>query len=139
MKKMIKSWSVQSICMIAITIALVTLEYSCKKTETNNTDFTGTYVGTLVTPYLSEGDTVIVSAGSSAAQVVMVSHTARGSVYTINGTVSGTTLNIPSQQVYVASMGSTYTTTGGGGLSGTTLTINYSFSGTNMTFTGARQ
>jgi len=140
MKKVIKNLSPAKICLIIATIALVTCGSSCKKsTETNSANFTGTYVGTLVASFVTEGDTVVITQGSTSGSVIMNSKTARGSTYTINGTVNGNSLNIPSQQVYVASLGSTYTTIGSGSLSGNTLTISYSFSGNGLTFTGTKQ
>jgi hypothetical protein len=131
--------SATGLSLMIIAVALVIYGSSCNKSSSNNNaDFTGTYIGTLVTPLLTEGDTVIITAGSTSSAVVMYSKTARGSTYTINGTVSGTTLNIPSQLVYVASLNATYTTTGGGSLNGSTITINYSFSGNSLTFTGTK-
>ena len=138
MKKNIKL-SMATFSLILITIGLITLT-SCGKSSSNNVNFNGTYYGTLiVSGVITEADTIVITSGSTSSSVVMNSKTSRGSSYTVNGTVSGNTLNVPSQQVYVASLSTTYTVTGSGSLVGSTLKVNESWSGNSLNFTGTRQ
>ncbi len=134
MKNQMTKLSLATVSVIIITVSLITFGMSCKKSS-DNANFTGTYTGTLVTGLFSEGDTVIISAGSTSSSVVMQSKTARGSTYTIEGTVTGSSLNIPSQQVYVSSLAATYTTTGSGSINNSALVINYTFTSTGGTST----
>ena len=143
MKNKMMKLSAYTISLIIIAVMLVAFGSSCKKTS-DNASFTGTYYGTLGTGLYSEADTVIITTGTTSTSVVMVSKTSRGSIYTINGTVSGSQLNIPSQQVYIASSAATYTTSGSGTLTNSKLVINYVFTSTSgtsnsLTFTGAKK
>ena len=110
---------------LVIAVALMGLASGCSKS--GNPDFTGTYIGTLSLGSYTEADTIIVAQGSSSSAIVMTSKTGAGSTYIINGTTSGSAVNIPSQSVYVNTLSTTYTTTGSGTLSGSTLTLNYLF------------
>ena len=144
MKNRMKKLSASKVSLIIIAVTLIAFAPSCKKSSTNtNTIFTGNYYGTLVTGFYSEADTIVITAGSTSSDVVLNTRTGRGSTYTIYGTVSGSTLNIASQQVTVASLGTTYTVHGSGGLKNTTLSISYVFvspslATTNLTFNGTR-
>ena len=126
--------------LFVVGIILVVFATSCSKSSTTTPSFIGTYYGK-IGGSLGNGDTIIITAGGSSSSVVMVSRTSIGSVYTIDGTVSGTALTIPLQAYtyYTA----TDTVQGSGTLSGSTLSINFIFSNAsgvnNLNFLGTRQ
>jgi hypothetical protein len=127
---------------IILLVAIIGFTTSCKKKNDNTPSFAGTYNGTLTKTLYSEADTITISVSGSAA--VMVSKTAAGSTYTINGTVSGTNMTIASQSVYIPSPSATYTVSGTATLNNSTLVINYVFvsatsSSSNWTFNGTKQ
>ena len=133
MKTTINKWRT-SIVSLVIAIGLIALATGCSKTG-NNTSFTGTYIGTLGMNLYTEPDTIAITAGSTSTAIVMASKTGTGSNYTINATTSGSTLNIPSQSVFVPSLNTTYTVTGSGTLNGSTIKITYVFvSSSNTTY-----
>ncbi|MFI5185279.1 MAG: hypothetical protein ACHQF0_00985 [Chitinophagales bacterium] len=142
MKISIKKLSVLRISLVITAIVLI-LFASCSKSKSTDVTFMGTYYGTMGSGLYNESDTIAITAGISSA-VTMISRTGIGSSYSINGAVSGASLNIPSQSVYVASLDGTYTVSGSGNLAGSALVINYVFisptnSTTNWTFTGTRK
>ena len=125
--KLKEARSVKMVLLIMAS-ALVIFTGSCKKTNSDVTNITGTYAGTLSESFYSEADTIVVTSGSTASTVVLVSHTGVGSTYSMNATVSGNSLTIPSQSVYVNSLNTTYTVTGGGSLTNTNhLALTYLF------------
>jgi hypothetical protein len=144
MKTNMKMQLATKVSLIMILITVIALAFSCKKSKDDitNADFAGKYNGRLAYSSYSEADTITIPSSTSAA-IVMNSKTSVGSSYSINGTVSGNTVTIASQSVYIASLGASYTVTGTGTLSNKTLVISYKFvnSGnvsTNWTFTGTK-
>lgn len=135
--------TISKLYFIIVTVAIIVSAMSCSKSSTgNNTNvFSGTYYGSLVIGSYSEDDTVTIPSTTSV-NIVINSKTEQGSTYSINGTVSGTTVNIPSQQVYVTGLNSTYTVSGSGSLNNNSaLVLNYTFVGsstTHLTFTGTK-
>jgi hypothetical protein len=110
------------IMVVACSLAFIS---SCSKTDPNAA-FLGTYAGNLSGG--SNGpDTVVVSSGSSTSAVTILE---RKNGATFTGTVSGNTLNIPTQPVNVAL--NSYSGSGTGALSGNTLTINYTLTITGL-------
>lgn len=135
--------------LVIVALALITFAISCKKSSKNDTStpstpsVVGTYYGTLSIGAYTEADTIVIQSGSGS-EIVMVSKTESGSGYTINGTADGNNISIPSQSVYVPALNATYTVTGSGALTNSTLVINYVFVSsthvsTNTTFTGKKQ
>jgi hypothetical protein len=128
-----------SAALFSIAIVLAVFATSCSK-STSSPDFIGTYYG-VIGGTGGNNDTIVITQGSSSSAILMASKTSIGSVYNINGTVSGSSLSIPLETFTLnATMD---TVIGSGGLSGSTLTINYRFSNTsgvnNYTFTGTKQ
>ena len=125
--------------LFVVGLILIVSASSCSKSS-STPSFIGTYYG-VIGGTGGNADTIVITAGSSASSVIMLSHTSRGSVYTINGTVSGSSLTIP-LQAYVY-YGNNDTVQGSGGLSGSTLSINYTFSDSghvnNYNYTGTKQ
>lgn len=145
MKARTKKLSASMLSLIITGIALIIFVISCSKSDNknNNANFTGTYYGALVTGLYSEADTIVITASSSSA-VVMKTRTGRGSAYTINGTVNGSALNIASQSVVIPSSEATYTVSGTGSLTNSSLVIHYAFvsaanATTNLTFSSIRK
>jgi hypothetical protein len=104
---------------------------SCGKTNTNAA-FLGTYAGTTTdvsTGYFAS-DTAIVSANGSSGVTILL----KAGNATINGTVSGTTLTIPSQNG--SFNGNSVPVSGSGALSGKTLTVTLheTIGGTNINY-----
>lgn len=130
-----------------IAIAFVTmLASSCKKSSSSNDAdaLVGTYYGTLVTSGIYSSPDTIVITKSSNSSIVMNSRTGAGSVYTVNGSVSGKNITMASQQVTVPSLSETFTVTGTGNLNGSTLQIDMVFvtsgsSSYNLSYTGTKQ
>ena len=140
MKNTIQKLSVTRVSLIIVAITLIIFASSCSKSSTSNADFTGTYYGTLiVSGVITESDTIVITNGSTSSSIVMFSKTSRGSTYTVNGTVSGNLLNVPSQSVYVAALTTTYAVNGTGSLNGTSLSINETWSGNALSFNGTKQ
>ena len=142
MKKNMKKLSAATLSLILIAIALVTMTSSCSK-STTNANFAGRYSGTLAYGSFTEGDTVTIVNGSGL-NVTLTSKTNRGSTYDINGTVNGSVLNIPTQSVYISSLSENVTVVGSGGLNGSALTLNYTFTSpsslvTHWSFTGTKE
>ena len=133
--------------VMPIVVMLLLFAAGCSKTNKDNSSFSGTYIGTLSVGLYSAADTVIVTTGSSSSSIVMTSHTGQGSVYAINATTSGHSLDIPSQSLYVSTYSNNYTVTGSGNLSGSslkTLNLSYTFvsptnSTTYLSFQGDKQ
>jgi hypothetical protein len=113
--------------IIMVVAGSLTFISSCSKSTPNpNAAFLGTYAGNLSGG--SNGpDTLVVSSGSSTSGVTILE---RKNGATFTGTVSGTTLNIPTQPVTVAL--NNYSGSGTGALSGNTLTINYTLTITGL-------
>jgi hypothetical protein len=140
--------------MAIAAIALTTLAGACSKSSNNNNTTTtttnanaaylGTFIGTHTDGTGTYADTMVITAGSSSSAIVMSSRTSTGSDYVINGAVSGNAMTIASQQVYISVYSTTYTVTGTGALSGSTLTTSTTYvSPANVTthwaFTGTKQ
>jgi hypothetical protein len=119
-----------------VTIAGLLTFSSCSKTDAN-ASFVGTYTGNTVTGGISSPDTVVVTAGTAANAVILLE---RKNGVSLNGTVSGSTLTIPSQNATIS--GASLPFSGYGGLSGNTLTVNSTetYNGTpiNSVFTGSK-
>jgi hypothetical protein len=142
MNSRIKKLQALKMSLIIIAIALISFATSCKKAD-SSVNFTGTYYGTFSSWFYSESDTITIPASSSSA-VVINSMTGSGSLYSINATVSGSSLSIASQSVFVPSLNATYQVTGSGTLNNSTLVIDYVFvnSGnttSDWTFTGTKR
>jgi hypothetical protein len=121
-----------------VLFAFIITVASCSKSSSPT--FPGVYYGTIGTGAGGNADTITITGGSSSS-VIMLSKTSIGSVYTINGIVSGTSLNIPTATFLYN--GATDTVSGSGSLNGSTLNISYRFAATggvnNYTFTGYKQ
>jgi hypothetical protein len=132
--------------IIAIAFTFTMLASSCKKSSSSDDAdaLVGTYYGTLITSSVYSSPDTITITKSSSSSIVMNSRTGAGSVYTVNGSVSGKNITIASQQVTVPSLSETFTVTGSGNLSGSTLALNMVFvtSGSstyNLSFSGTKQ
>jgi len=139
--------------MVVAAIALTTLACACSKSSNNNNNnnntnpnaaYLGTFIGSHTDGVGTYADTMVITAGSSSSAIIMSSRTSTGSDYVITGTVSGTSMAIASQPVYISVYATTYTVTGSGALSGSTLTTNTTYvSPTNVSthwsFTGTKQ
>jgi hypothetical protein len=129
--------------LVIILLGLITAINACKKSsDDNGNNFAGTYPGTISSGIYSEADTITIPSGSSST-ITMNTRTGIGSTYSISGTTSGNTVTIPSQSVTISNLGATYTVTGTGTLSNSTLVIHYSFVSassvtTNWTFNGSK-
>ena len=136
MKKTFAKLTSLAIVVVIATGALSTIS-SCSKTNPNAA-FIGTFAGNTTSNNNSNPDTVVVSAGNSSTAVTLLE---RKSGVVLTGTVAGTTLTIPSQNVSIA--GGTYPVSGSGGLSGNTLTVSSTATivGVQATsvFTGTKQ
>ncbi len=137
------------ISLFVLAFALIAFAISCKKSSDNsgtdaNKVFVGNYYGTLVTGgTYTDADTMVITASGSSG-IVMNSKTGRGSTYSITGNVSGNSITISSQSVYVASYGYSFTVSGSGTLSGTNLQVNMTFVSptsvsTGLVFSGTKQ
>jgi len=118
---------------------------SCKKSSSSNDAdaLVGTYYGTLVTQGVYTSDDTITITKSSSSSIVMNSRTGAGSVYNVTGSVSGKNITIASQQVTVPSLSETFTVTGTGNLSGSTLALSMTFvtggSTYDLSYSGTKQ
>jgi len=121
--------------MMVVAGTLLTIS-SCSKTDANAA-FVGTYTGNTVTGGGSQADTVVITAGSAANAVILLE---RHNGVTLNGTVAGSTLTIPSQNATIS--GASVPFSGAGALSGNSLTVNLTetLAGTpvNSVFTGTK-
>jgi len=133
-----------SISLLSLVIACVLIGFATGCSKSSNPNFTGTYIGKASLGSYTEADTIIVTVGSNSSAIIMESKTGAGSTYVIDATTSGSSINIPSQSVYVNTLSTTYTTTGSGNLSGSTLNLNYLFvsptnTSYNWSFSGTKQ
>jgi hypothetical protein len=123
-------------------LILIMFAASCSKTTNPNAAFIGIYFGNETAGPNSYADTLTITAGSTSSAVILLAKTSLGSSYTINGTVSGTTLTLPYQTFNYYSMVDTLTT-GTGALTGSNLTINYTIktptNSINWNYTGIKQ
>ncbi len=144
MKTRKKRLSVITLCLIIIGVVLIAFTTSCSKSKSdNNANFSGTYYGALATGLYSEADTIAIP-GTTSSSIVMNTRTGRGSIYSIHGTINGNALTIASQSVTIPSQETTYTVSGTGTLTNSTLVIHYAFvsssnATTNLTFTGDKK
>lgn len=145
MKTHMKKSLVSMAALIIIATTLIVFGTTCSKSSNDvaNADFTGTFCGALVSGSYNEADTIIIPASSTSA-IVMNTRTGIGSTYTIYGTISGSTVNITSQPVFISSLNATYQVSGSGALSNANLVINYAFVNasnvtSHWTFTGTRK
>ena len=145
MKTRKKRLSVLMLYLIIIGVVLIAFTTSCSKSkgDNNNANFSGTYYGALATGLYSEADTIAIPATTSSS-IVMNTRTGRGSIYSIHGTINGNALTIASQSVTIPTQEATYTVSGTGILTNSTLVIHYAFvsssnATTNLIFTGDKK
>jgi hypothetical protein len=127
--------------IIAVAVVLITFAGSCSKSNPNAT-FIGTYYGTQTISGLGTSpDTLVMTAGSSSSAVIILSRGGTGGSATINGTVAGTTLTVPTQTITVN--GGSAVVSGTGALNGSAFTANWTeVQGgitLNVTYTGNKQ
>ena len=137
--------TINTVAIIAIAFASTMFASSCKKSSSSNDAdaLVGTYYGTLVTQGVYTSDDTITITKSSSSSIVMNSRTGAGSVYNVTGSVSGKNITIASQQVTVPSLSETFTVTGTGNLSGSTLALSMTFvtggSTYDLSYSGTKQ
>jgi len=141
MKLNLKCTSFSGCRLLLFAIAIMAFSACSKSGSGSSVSFTGTYAGSLKYLAYSETDTISIPASNSSA-IVMNTKTGLGSSYSINGTVSGSNVTITSQTISV--LGTTYTVTGNGTLTGSTLVINYVYVNSakvsyDWQFTGTKQ
>ena len=118
--------------IIVVAVVLITFAGSCSKSNPNAV-FLGTYYGTQTISGISpSADTLVMTAGSSSSAVIILSRGGTGGPMTVNGTVAGTTLTVPSQTIIVN--GGNATVNGTGALTGSTLTANWTQVQGGLTF-----
>lgn len=115
-------------CLTCLSIAAASILYGCKKKDDpkdfTNADYAGTWS---VSDQCNSTTTFNMTAAASGSNGVTFTNFHGG--FTINGTVSGNTLTIASQNATSATLGGPYTFSGSGTLnSASSLTITYSFS-----------
>lgn len=128
---------------LAVAILMALFAASCSSSTTNaNAAFLGTYYGNNVAGVTNIADTIVITSGLTSSSVILLSRTSLGASFTINGTVNGSTMTIPTQAITLYS--AVDTVSGTGSLNSNVLTINYTQKApaggsVNWAYTGTKQ
>ena len=130
--------------LVILSLTAITLSSCTKKSDSNDgAKFVGTWNGTGNCGSGSSAGSLVISAGSNGTTVTTPGNVGSGTCYkavSYTMTASGNTLTIPTQN-FTDLCGNTYTISGSGALSGTTITLTFSTSGAatgTCVFTGTK-